>query len=66
LRPAWANSSQTYLQNNQSKIDWKSGSSGKAPVSKHKALSSNPRSTERRKERKREEKKEKRGRPSVD
>jgi hypothetical protein len=32
-RPAWANSSQDpHLQNNQSKMDWRCGSSGRAPA----------------------------------
>jgi hypothetical protein len=34
-----------YLQNNQSKNGWKSGSSGRALPCKNKALSSNPRTT---------------------
>jgi hypothetical protein len=45
-----------YLQNNQSKNGWKSGSSGRALPCKNKALSSNPRTTTTTKKKKKKKK----------
>jgi hypothetical protein len=38
-----------HLQNNQSKVDWRCGPSGKAALCKHKVLNSNPNLTKKKK-----------------